>query len=178
MKAFRFRFQKVLQVRETREKSSRNRFAYALQAWRAEKAALEAARESYRQAISSLVLACRGEPLASAGAPADVSRELPTPDPSPWREPGRIHLASQVLLLEPGLSASDRQVQRQSARTEEAARQVSHRREDLILATRSRKAVEHLRDQRKAEHQYREAWEEQKGLDEVAVKMFTRSSHP
>ena len=154
MKAFRFRFQKVLQVRETREKSSRNRFAYALQAWRAEKAALEAARESYRQAIASLVLACRGEPLTPA------------------------HLASQVLLLEPGLNACDRQVQRQSARTEEAARQVNHRREDLILATRSRKAVEHLRDQRKAEHQYREAWEEQKGLDEVAVEMFTHSSHP
>ncbi|MDI6823465.1 MAG: flagellar export protein FliJ [Bacillota bacterium] len=148
MRPFRFRFDKVLHVRETREKSSRSRFAVALRTWRAEEKALERARREHQEALDA---------LASARATGDVS---------------------QALLLEPGLRVTARRLTSQTERTREAAREASRRREDLMAAARDRRVVEKLRERRRWLHLYRENWEEQKRVDEVALQFNGRSRNP
>lgn len=148
MKPFRFRFDKVLHVRETREKSSRSRFAVALRAWRSAEKALERARADHRDAL---------EAMAAARAGSSVS---------------------EVLLLEPGIRATERRLHVQAERTQEAAQEASRRREDLVVATRARRVVEKLRERRRWVHVYRENWEEQKHVDEVAIQFASQLRKP
>jgi flagellar FliJ protein len=148
VKPFRFRFQKVLHVREAREKSSRSRFALALKAWRAAESALERARREHREAL---------EAMADARTGADISR---------------------VLLLEAGIRATARCLRERAEHAREAAREASRRREDLVVATRARRVVEKLRERRRQAHLYRENWEEQKHVDEVALQFTGKLSKP
>ncbi|MEW6546435.1 MAG: flagellar export protein FliJ [Bacillota bacterium] len=148
MKPFRFRFEKVLHIRQTREKSSRSRFALALRAWRAAEKALERAHTDHQDALEAMATARAGGNL------------------------------SEVLLLEPGIRATASRLRHQAERTREAAREASLRREDLVVATRARRVVEKLRERRRWAHLYQENWEEQKHLDEVAIQFTDRVRKP
>ncbi|MEW6397643.1 MAG: flagellar FliJ family protein [Bacillota bacterium] len=148
MSPFRFRFQKVLHVREAREKSSRSRFVLALKAWRTAESALERARSEHRDALDA---------MAAARTEGDISR---------------------VLLLEAGMKATARCLRERAEHTREAAREASLRREDLVVATRARRMVEKLRERRRSAHLYRENWEEQKHVDEVAIQFTGKLRKP
>lgn len=145
MRPFRFRFEKVLTVRQAREKSSRSRFALALRAWRAEEKALEQARAQHLDTL---------EAMAAARAKGDIG---------------------QAVLLESGLRVTVARLRQQARRTGEAAREAARRREDLVVASRARRVVEKLRERRHRIHLYRENWEEQKGVDEVALQFTGRA---
>lgn len=146
MKRFRFRFQKVLQVREAREKSTQGRFVAALRAWRKEREALELARGAHQETVEAMVTA----------------RTRTT--------------VSEALLLEPGMKVTAARLQAQARRAQEAAQEASHRREDLVVATRARRVVEKLREQQRRLYLYELNWEEQKILDEVATQSFASRS--
>jgi len=145
MKRFKFRLQKLLEVRRLKEDALRQELARAQEAVRREKAVLERLTAARGATIDAL--------RANVGGALDVQ----------W-----------IAAYHGYLGFLARRIEEQRAVVDRAAREEVRKREALIAARRARKVVEKLRERAYARYREEVSRAEQAFLDEVGTMRYAR----
>lgn len=145
MRRFKFRLQKLLEVRQLREDALRQELARAQEAVRREKAVLEKLR------------AARGAALEGLRANVDGALDVQ------WIAAYHRYLEFLACRIEEQRAVVDR-----------AVREEALKREALIAARRARKVVEKLRERAYARYREEVSRSEQAFLDEVGTMRYAR----
>lgn len=142
MKKFKFRLQRVVEVRETKEKECQRELSVSVEELKQREKRLEAETDASSMSQDHLRKALRESPNAGQLSALDG-----------WR------------------SQKERDLEQQCRRTEEQRSQVDLKRKALIQASKEKKVLERLRERRYLEHQKREQAEEQAFLDEQGSRV-------
>ncbi|NLG79667.1 MAG: flagellar export protein FliJ [Firmicutes bacterium] len=145
MRRFRFRLQKLLEVRRLKEDALRQELARAQEALQREKAVLERLGAAHGATLEEL--------RASVGGTLDVQ----------W-----------IAAYHRYLGFLAHRIEEQRAVVDRAAREEAAKREALIAARRARKVVEKLKERAYARYCEEVAREEQAFLDEVGTTRYVR----
>jgi flagellar FliJ protein len=141
MKKFKFRLQRVIEVRETKEKECQRELSLSME---------ELKRRERRLAE---------ETEASSRSEAYLRKALK-----------QSTNAGQLTALDGWRSQKERDVHQQHQRTVEQSGHVDQKRKALIQASKDKKILERLRERRYLEHHKQQQHEEQAFLDEIGSR--------
>lgn len=145
MAGFRFKLQRVLDLRQQEEDAKKNELALAERAWREEKAKQEELQRSKREA--QLELGGRGRATFAI---------------------------SELIAYQQYQQRLEKEIARQELRVRQARRAADMKRDELIRASQKRRVLEKLRDKRAAQFKLVQEKAEQADIDEQSVISFQR----
>lgn len=145
MAGFKFKLQRVLDLRQQQEMAKKNELALAERAWRAEKAKYDD------------LLRVKGE----------VQAEL--------AGRGRAAFAiSELIAYQHYQQRLEKEIARQAVQVRQARATADEKREELVLASQKRRVLEKLREKRAAQFKSAEETAEQNEIDDQSIIAYQR----